>query len=55
MQHFSLHNLHQISETKPGAWATVAAGDIETLSELSRHRFHLVDMSGALWILRRAQ
>jgi len=54
MQHFNLHNLHKISETKPGAWATIAAGDVETLSELTRHRFHLVDMRGELWILRRA-
>jgi hypothetical protein len=55
MRHFNMHNLYEISDAKPGTRAAVAPDDAETLSELSRHRFHLIDMSGELWILRRAQ
>jgi hypothetical protein len=54
MQHFSRQNRHEIKDTKPGTWATVLFGDMETLSELSRNGFYLVEMSGALWTLRRA-
>ena len=54
MRHFNVQNLHQISDAKPGTRAAVAPDDTETLSELSRHGFHLVDMSGELWIFRRA-
>lgn len=53
MQHFSRHNRHEIRDTKPGTWATVVFGDLETLSELSRNGFYLVEMSGELWTLRR--
>ena len=53
MQHFSRQNRHEIRDTKPGTWATVLFGDLETLSELSRNGFYLVEMSGDLWTLRR--
>jgi hypothetical protein len=53
MQHFSRQNRHEIRETKPGTWATVLFGDLETLSELSRNGFYLVEMSSDLWTLRR--
>jgi hypothetical protein len=53
MQHFSRQNRHEIRDTKPGTWATVFFGDLETLSELSRNGFYLVEMSSDLWTLRR--
>ena len=48
MQHFSRQNRHEIRDTKPGTWATVLFGDLETLSELSRNGFYLVEMSSDL-------
>jgi hypothetical protein len=54
MQHFNVRNLHQIRDAGPRAWATVLANDFETFSELSRCGFHLVDMSGGIWTMRRA-
>jgi hypothetical protein len=53
MQHFDLRNLHLIRDAEPRAWATVSASDFETFSELSRRGFHLVDMSGHIWTMRR--
>jgi hypothetical protein len=54
MRHFNLQNLHEITDANPGMWATVLSSDSETFSELSRNRFHLVDMSGEVWTMRRA-
>jgi hypothetical protein len=54
MQHFHSGNLHQIKDAEPGAWATVAASDTVTISELARCGFHLVDMRGAVWTMHRA-
>jgi hypothetical protein len=54
MQHFHAGNLHQIKDAPPGAWATVRASDVVTISELARRGFHLVDMSGEVWTMHRA-
>jgi hypothetical protein len=53
MLHFDLQNRHAIKDMKPGAWATVHSSDFETFSELSRNGFHLVDMRGEVWAMRR--
>ena len=53
MRHFNRQNRHEIKDTSLGLWATVHASDAETFSELSRNGFHLVDMSGEIWTLRR--
>ena len=50
---FKLPNRHEIRDTKPGTWATVLLSDVETLSELSRNGFCVVEMSGEVWTLRR--
>ena len=54
MQHFDFDNLDQIRDAEPESWATVHSGDVATFSELVRRGFHLIDMSGEVWILRRA-
>jgi hypothetical protein len=54
MQHFHAGNLYQIKDAPPNTWATVAASDTVTISELARRGFHLVDMSGDVWTMRRA-
>jgi len=54
MRHFNSKNRHQIKDLSLESWASVHASDAETFSELSRNGFHLVDMSGEIWILRRA-
>lgn len=54
MRHFNLRNRHQIRDAELGAWATVLSDDYETFSELSRNGFHLIDMSGEIWTMRRA-
>jgi hypothetical protein len=53
MQHFNAHNRHKIQDTPPKTFATARRGDSETLSELSRRGFHLVDMRGEFWTLLR--
>jgi hypothetical protein len=53
MQHFDLGNRHQIKDAPPNTWATVHCRDVVTMSELSRRGFHLVDMSGEIWTMRR--
>lgn len=53
MRHFSLRNLEQIRDTEPQTWATVHSSDVVTFSELVRRGFHLVDMTGEIWIMRR--
>jgi len=54
MRHFDLQNRHEIADASPCLLATVDAGDSETFSELSRNAFHLIDMSGDVWMMRRA-
>jgi hypothetical protein len=53
MQHFDVGNRHQIKDAPPNTWATVHCRDVVTMSELSRRGFHLVDMSGEVWTMRR--
>jgi hypothetical protein len=53
MRHFNLQNRHEIKDAKPGTWATALFNDFETLSELSRNGFYLVEMSGEVWTMRR--
>ena len=54
MQHFHAGNLDKIQDAPPNAWATVHANDFVTFSELVRRGFHLVDMRGEIWTMRRA-
>jgi hypothetical protein len=54
MQHFHAGNLDKIKDAPPNTWATVHRRDVVTLSELARRGFHLVDMSGEMWTMRRA-
>ena len=54
MQHFDVGNRHQIKDAPPNTWATVHCRDVVTMSELARRGFHLVDMSGEVWTMRRA-
>ena len=54
MQHFHAGNLDKIKDTSPNAWATVHADDLVTFSELVRRGFHLVDMRGEIWTMRRS-
>jgi hypothetical protein len=53
MQHFHAGNLDKIKDAPPNTWATVHCRDIVTMSELARRGFHLVDMSGEIWTMRR--
>ncbi len=53
MRHFDLKNRHEIKDAKPDILATVRSSDSETFSELSRNGFHLVEMSGEVWTMRR--
>ena len=53
MQHFHAGNRHKIKDTPPNTWATVHSRDVVTMSELARRGFHLVDMSGEVWTMRR--
>jgi hypothetical protein len=54
MQHFDLKNLEKIQDARPQSWATVHSSDVTTFSELVRNGFHLIDMTGEIWTLRRA-
>ena len=54
MQHFHAVNLDKIRDAPPKAWATVRRDDVVTFSELVRRGFHLVDMRGQVWTMRRA-
>ena len=54
MRHFDLQNRHEIPDAAPYLLATVHSNDAETFSELSRNAFHLIDMSGEVWTMRRA-
>lgn len=53
MQHFHAGNRHKIKDAPPNTWATVHSGDVVTRSELARRGFHLIDMSGEVWTMRR--
>ena len=53
MQHFHIGNLDKIRDVQPDAWATVHCNDFVTFSELVRRGFHLVDMRGEIWTMRR--
>jgi len=53
MRHFTSTNRHEIKDATHGTVATVLSSDWETFSELSRHGFQLIDMSGQLWTMRR--
>jgi hypothetical protein len=53
MQHFHAGNRHKIKDTSPNTSATVHCRDVVTMSELARRGFHLVDMSGEVWTMRR--
>ena len=53
MQHFHVGNLDKIRDVQPDAWATVHCNDFVTFSELVRRGFHLVDMRGEIWTMRR--
>jgi hypothetical protein len=55
MQHFHVGNIEKIIDAPPNAWATVHASDFVTFSELARRGFHLVDMRGEIWTMRRAR
>jgi hypothetical protein len=51
---FHAGNLDRIKDTPPNASATVHRHDVMTMSELARRGFHLIDMSGEIWTMRRA-
>jgi hypothetical protein len=51
--HFHAGNLDRIKDAAPNARATVHCRDEMTMSELARRGFHLVDMSGEVWTMRR--
>ena len=53
MQHFNAQNRDEIPDAKPDTWATVLSSDVETLSDLARRGFHIMDMRGRVWIVRR--
>jgi hypothetical protein len=46
-------NLDRIRDAPPKATAAVHRHDVMTMSELARRGFHLVDMSGEVWTMRR--
>jgi hypothetical protein len=54
MPHFHAGNLEKIKDVPPNTWATVHAKDSVTFSELVRRGFHLVDMRGEIWTVRRS-
>jgi hypothetical protein len=51
--HFHAGNLERIKDAPPNATAAVHRRDVVTMSELARRGFHLVDMSGEVWTMRR--
>jgi hypothetical protein len=48
-------NLERIKDAPPNATAAVHRYDVVTMSELARRGFHLVDMSGEVWTMRRGK
>jgi hypothetical protein len=51
---FHAGNLERIRDMPPNASARVHREDVMTISELTRRGFHLIDMSGEIWTMRRA-
>jgi hypothetical protein len=51
--YFHPGNLDRIRDAPPHATAAVDRDDVMTMSELARRGFHLVDMSGEIWTMRR--
>jgi hypothetical protein len=51
---FHAGNLDRIKDAPPNATAAVHRHDVMTMSELARRGFHLIDMSGEIWMMRRA-
>ena len=51
---FHAGNLDRIRDAPPNATAAVHCDDVMTMSELARRGFHLIDMSGEIWTMRRA-
>jgi hypothetical protein len=51
--HFHAGNLDRVKDAPPNATATVHSDDVMTISELARRGFHLIDMSGEIWTMRR--
>jgi hypothetical protein len=50
---FHAGNLDRIRDMPPNASASVRRQDVITISELTRRGFHLIDMSGEIWTMRR--
>ncbi len=50
---FHAGNLARIRDAPPNATAAVHRHDAVTMSELARRGFHLIDMSGEIWTMRR--
>jgi hypothetical protein len=51
---FPAGNWERIKDAPPNATAAVHRHDVMTMSELARRGFHLIDMSGEIWTMRRA-
>jgi len=51
--YFHPGNLDRIKDAPPYATAVVYRHDVMTMSELARRGFHLVDMRGEIWTMRR--
>jgi hypothetical protein len=52
--YFHSGNLDRIRDALPNATARVHRLDATTMSELAHRGFHLIDMSGEIWTMRRA-
>ena len=52
-EYYHAGNLDRIRDAPPQATAAVHRQDVTTMSELARRGFHLVDMSGEVWTMRR--
>ena len=52
--YFHIGNLDLIKDAPPNASATVHCRDDMTMGELARRGFHLVDMNGEIWTMRRS-
>ncbi len=50
---FHAGNLDRIKNAPPNATAAVNRHDVMTMSALARRGFHLIDMSGEIWTMRR--
>jgi hypothetical protein len=52
-EYFHAGNFDRIRDAPPNSTAAVHRQDLMTLSELARRGFHLIDMSGEVWMLHR--